>query len=132
MSTVGAGGGAGSSPAVTGRPWAERALRRRLPMGRLAVLEANGRSHIVGLADVSVTGAYLLTRLHLSVDEVHVLSLVLGAGTELSVRARIVRLAQAASGSSQPGGVAVQFLEMSSNVRRQLEAFVGWRAKPAS
>ena len=39
-----------------------RAFRRKLPFGRGAVLVVGERAHIVGIADVSVTGAYLTTR----------------------------------------------------------------------
>src|SRR5262245_15582663 len=39
-----------------------RSPRRRLPFGRTAVLEIDGRAHLVALVDVSVTGAYVATR----------------------------------------------------------------------
>ena len=72
-----------------------RALRRKLPFGRGAVLVVGDRAHIVGLADVSVTGAYLTTRAPVSKGETHLLRLLLLPDTvELEVRAEVVRVAQ--------------------------------------
>jgi hypothetical protein len=103
-----------------------RALRRKLPFGRGAVLDVDGRSHIVGVADVSVTGAYLSTRATVSVGETHQLRLlILPDRAELVLPARIVRVCQIADESSgHPRGVAVQFVDLDAASRRRLEAFV--------
>jgi Tfp pilus assembly protein PilZ len=103
-----------------------RAARRKLPFGRGAVLDVSGRSHIVGLADVSVTGAYLTTRAPVSVGETHRLRLlILPNRTEVVLSARVVRISQAAGESSDhPRGVAVQFVDLDEDSRRRLDAFV--------
>src|SRR5262245_41366420 len=90
-----------------------RAFRRKLPFGRGAVLLVGERAHIVGVADVSVSGAYLTTRAPVGVGETHVLRLLLLPDTvEVELRAEIVRVAQADHEShAHPRGVAVRFLE---------------------
>jgi len=103
-----------------------RAFRRKLPFGRAAVLMVGERAHIVGVADVSVTGAFLSTRAPVSVGETHVLKLLLmPERVELGVQAKVVRVAQA-EGESQdhPRGVAVHFLEVDEAGQRCLEIFV--------
>ena len=70
-----------------------RAFRRKLPFGRGAVLMVGDRSHIVGVADVSVTGAYLTTRAPVAAGEAHVLKLLLlPARVEFALPAEIVRV----------------------------------------
>src|SRR4029450_10738554 len=90
----------------------KRALRRKLPFGRGAVLVAAGRPPIVGLADVSVTGAYLTTRAPVEAGEVHVLRLLLFRDTvETELRVQVVRGSVQEHGSQQhPRGVARPFL----------------------
>lgn len=103
-----------------------RAFRRKLPFGRGAILMVGERAHIVGVADVSVSGAFLSTRAPVSVGETHILKLLLMPDRpELVVQAKIVRVAQA-EGESQnhPRGVAVHFLEVNESARRSLELFV--------
>ena len=108
-----------------------RAFRRRLPFGRGAVLVIGDRTHIVGLADLSVTGAYLSTRAPVSVGDSHLLRLLLLPDTvELPVE--IVRVAQADVESPEhPRGVAVRFLEPGEKAVGQLRAFIA-RAQAAS
>ena len=103
-----------------------RAYRRRLPFGRAAVLVADGCRHVVGLADVSATGAFLITRARLSVGGEHELRLMQVAGRlELSLPVRIVRIAQSVEETAHhPRGVAVQFLGIDQPTREALEAFV--------
>ena len=103
-----------------------RALRRKLPFGRGAVLVVGDRAHIVGLADVSVTGAYLTTRAPVTKGETYVLRLLLLPDTvELEVRAEVVRVAQADPESpDHPRGVAVRFPEMGEKATGQLQAFI--------
>ena len=104
-----------------------RAYRRRLPFGRGAVLDVAGRSHIVGLADVSVTGAYITTRAPLAVGEVHALTiLVLPDRFELSLRSLVVRIALGEEESpSHPRGVALHFVDPDAATRALLQRFVG-------
>jgi hypothetical protein len=103
-----------------------RALRRKLPFGRGAVLVVGKRAHIVGLADVSVTGAYLTTRAPVARGETHVLRLLLLPDTvELELRAEVVRIAQSDHESpDHPRGVAVRFPELGEKATGQLRAFI--------
>jgi hypothetical protein len=103
-----------------------RAFRRRLPFGRGAVLMVGGRAHIVGLADVSVTGAYLTTRAPVSVGDAHLLRLLLLPDTvEVELPVEIVRVAQAdVESPDHPRGVAVRFLELNEKAARQLRGFI--------
>ncbi len=110
-----------------GGPERRRAYRRQLPFGRGAVLGVEGRSHIVGLADVSVTGAYVTTRAPLAVGEVHTLSLLmLPERFELTLRCRVVRLALGEDESlAHPRGVALHFEDVDEPTREVLRRFVG-------
>jgi hypothetical protein len=106
-----------------------RAFRRRLPFGRGAVLIAAGRTHIVGLADVSVTGAYLTTRAPIEPGEIHTLRLLLFPDTvETELRVQVVRVSlQDHEAKQHPRGVAVRFLELEEPVARKLKAFIAQR-----
>jgi c-di-GMP-binding flagellar brake protein YcgR len=106
-----------------------RAFRRRLPFGRGAVLKAGGRTHIVGLADVSVTGAYLTTRAAVEPGEIHVLRVLLFPDTvETELRVQVVRVSlQDHEPKQHPRGVAVRFLELDAAAERKLKAFIGQR-----
>jgi hypothetical protein len=103
-----------------------RAFRRRLPFGRGAVLMVGKRAHIVGLADVSVTGAYLTTRAPVSAGETHVLRLlILPRRVEVELPAEVVRVSLADHESPHhPRGVAVRFLGLDEEARELLRAFV--------
>jgi hypothetical protein len=103
-----------------------RAFRRKLPFGRGAVLVVGERAHIVGVADVSVTGAYLMTRAPLTAGEMHVLKLLgTPAQVELVLRVEVVRVSLAEHESTaHPRGVAVRFVDVDEATRRHLEAFV--------
>jgi hypothetical protein len=102
------------------------AFRRKLPFGRAAVLVVGERAHIVGVADVSVSGAYLTTRAPVSAGETHVLKvLILPARVEVALRARIVRVSLADHESlDHPRGVAVRFVDVDETSRELLQAFV--------
>jgi hypothetical protein len=134
-----AGVAGGGYEVVTDGSGAERrrAFRRTLPFGRGAVLVVGERAHIVGLADVSVTGAYLSTHAPVAVGETHVLKLlILPERVELALQAEVVRVAQAEHESPQhPRGVAVRFLEPDPDSLARLQAFVARepkRARPVS
>ncbi|MCG6921722.1 MAG: PilZ domain-containing protein [Acidobacteriota bacterium] len=103
-----------------------RALRRKLPFGRGAILEVGERTHIVGLADVSVTGAYLTTRAPLSVGDTHRLRLLMvPERIEMTLQAEVVRVAQSEHESTDhPRGVAVRFLDVDDDVRERLQVYV--------
>jgi hypothetical protein len=110
-----------------------RALRRKLPFGRGAVLVVGDRVHIVGLADVSVTGAYLSTRAPVRVGDTHLLRLLLLPDTiEVELQIEIVRVAQAdVESPDHPRGVAVRFLNPNEKAIAQLQAFVARDQKRA-
>jgi hypothetical protein len=103
-----------------------RAFRRKLPFGRGAVLMVGERAHIVGIADVSVTGAYLTTRAPVSAGETHVLKvLLLPARVEVALPVEIVRVSLADHESADhPRGVAVRFVGLDGTSSALLEAFV--------
>jgi hypothetical protein len=103
-----------------------RAFRRKLPFGRGAVLVVGERAHIVGVADVSVTGAYLTTRAPVSAGEAHVLKLLLlPARVEVVLPAEVVRVSIAQHESpDHPRGVAVRFLDLDERARELLRSFV--------
>jgi hypothetical protein len=111
---------------ATGGPERRRALRRKLPFGRGAILQVGDRTHIVGLADVSVTGAYLTTRAPLSVGDTHRLRLLMvPERIEMALRVEIVRLAQSDHESTDhPRGVAVRFLDVDDEARQRLQEYV--------
>lgn len=118
---------AGQDAADSDGPNRRRAYRKPLPFGRGAVLVVGERAHIVGIADLSVTGAYLRSRLALRVGDVHLLRLLLAPErTELRLQARVVRVSIEQDESHQhTRGVAVHFLDVSPGERARLEAFVG-------
>ena len=120
--------GMGGEEVVTDSAGSKRrsALRRKLPFGRAAVLVVGERAHIVGIADVSVTGAYLTTRAPVSAGETHVLKvLLLPARVEVALRVEIVRVSLADHESADhPRGVAVRFVGLDETSSVLLEAFV--------
>jgi hypothetical protein len=103
-----------------------RAFRRKLPFGRGAVLTVGDRAHIVGIADVSVTGAYLTARVPVTTGQTHLLKVVLlPARTEIALKVEVVRVSLADPESpDHPRGVAVRFLDMDERSRDLLQAFV--------
>lgn len=103
-----------------------RAFRRKLPFGRGAVLLIGERAHIVGLADLSVTGAYLSTRAPLGVGDRHVLRLLLLPDTvEIELSAEVVRVAQVELESpDHPRGAAVRFVDLDEKAAERLRAFI--------
>jgi c-di-GMP-binding flagellar brake protein YcgR len=103
-----------------------RAFRRKLPFGRGAVLVVGDRAHIVGLADVSVTGAYLTTRAPVSAGEAYVLKLLLlPARVEVALPVEVARVSIAEHESAHhPRGVAVRFLHLDERARELLQSFV--------
>ena len=106
-----------------------RSHRKKLPFGRGAVLLVGDRSHIVGLADLSVGGAYLRMRLPLRAGDEHLLKLFLfPERAELRLRARVVRVSVDRDEShDHPRGVAVEFVDPSPGALARLAAFVGGR-----
>jgi len=111
---------------MTASPRTPRAQRRKLPLGRAATLVIDGRTHIVGLADVSTTGAYLITRARARVGDELVLRLFVVPGhAELTLPVRIVRVVEGdGEHAHHPHGLAVQFVGLDETTRARIEAFV--------
>jgi hypothetical protein len=109
-----------------GRELKPRAERRKLPLGRGATLLIGGRTHIVGLSDLSGTGAYLVTGAAAAVGDELVLQLfLLSGGSGLALRARVVRVVP--GGQEQDHhrrGLAVEFLGVDEADRARLESYV--------
>ena len=103
-----------------------RALRRKLPFGRGAVLVVGDRAHIVGLADLSVGGAFLRTGAAVAVGDTHVLRLLLLPDrVQLELRAEVVRVAQESHESHDHArGVAVRFANVEAASLQRLQAFI--------
>ena len=103
-----------------------RAFRRKLPFGRGAILSVRERSHIVGLADISETGAYLSARAPVEAGEVHLLKvLLLPSRIEIALKVEVVRVSLADPESpDHPRGVAVRFLDVDERQLALLQAFV--------
>ncbi|HXY39629.1 MAG TPA: PilZ domain-containing protein [Vicinamibacteria bacterium] len=105
--------------------WRRGAPRRKLPLGRGARLIVNERTHIVGLGDLSATGAYLITRTPARVGEVYDVLITAPGLFDIRLRARVVRAVTAGDeGTGRPQGLAVEFLETDADTRIRLEAFV--------
>lgn len=103
-----------------------RAYRRKLPFGSGAVLMVGDRAHIVGLADLSVSGAYLTTRAPVAKGEVHRLRLMLLPDrAPIDLGAEVVRVAQQDHESpNHPRGVAVCFRDLDDTAFRRLQTFI--------
>jgi hypothetical protein len=103
-----------------------RAFRRKLPFGSGAVLIVGERAHIVGLADLSVSGAYLTTRAAVAKGEVHRLRLMLLPDrTPIDLGAEVVRVAQQEHESpNHPRGVAVCFVDLDEQAFARLQTFI--------
>ncbi len=109
-----------------------RAFRRRLPFGRGAVLIVGDRSHIVGVADLSITGAYLTSRAPVAAGETHELRLlILPSRVAVALKVEIIRVAAAEHESpDHPRGVAVRFVDLDEEARRILAAFIAREPRP--
>jgi len=97
-----------------------------LPFGRSAVLEIEGRNHIVSLIDLSRSGAYLGTRIRFEGTPTLALKLLLPqAGMEMRLPCHLVRRIEAdPNGGDRLPGLAVQFHDVPEDDQQRLEAFV--------
>ena len=104
-----------------------RAARRRLPLGRGATLTVGDRTHIVGLSDLSATGAYLATGVSVAVGDELALHLIAVPGrSTLSVRVRVVRVVrEGLEKDHHPCGLAVEFVDLAPDGRQRIESYVG-------
>ena len=100
-----------------------RPVRRKLPFGRGAVLMVAQRSHIVGLTDVSVTGAYLTTRAPSKPARPTSCGCCCPRhGGDRSARPGRARVAQEHESKHNLRGVAVRFLDLDAIAVRKLRA----------
>lgn len=102
-----------------------RARRRRLPYVRSAVLEVDGRDHIVALVDLSPEGAFLSTRVAADPEQKLRLRLVLPRdGREVVIACRLVwRSERFDAARGRPAGIAVAFVGLDAAVIRRVEEF---------
>jgi hypothetical protein len=102
-----------------------RSRRRPLPFVRSAVLELEGRSHIVAVTDLGPDGAFLSTRLPVEPDSEARLRIVIPRdGREEKIPCRVVwRSDQFDAKTGRPAGVAVRFEGLSEKAARRFEEF---------
>ena len=102
-----------------------RGRRRRMPFVRSAVLEVEGRAHVVALVDLGREGAYLSTKAGFRAGSPALLKLVPPRhGQEVTISCEIVRGTERSdTASGRPGGVAVRFNELEVPVLRMIEEF---------
>lgn len=102
-----------------------RSRRRSIPFVRSAVLEVDGRSHIVALLDLSPEGAFLSTRTAIDPKQSLCLRIVLPRrGREVALPCELVwRSDRFDPASGRPAGVAVRFHGLDAAVIRRVEEF---------
>jgi len=102
-----------------------KARRRRLPYVRGGVLEVDGRSHVVAVADLSPQGAFLQTRASVKSGQSLRLRVILPRdGREALLPCRLVRRRERYDpASGQPAGIAVRFQRLDAAVRQRVEEF---------
>jgi hypothetical protein len=90
------------------------------------------RAHIVGVADLSTTGAYLTSRAPVAAGETHVLRLlILPSRVAVALRVEIIRVAASDHESlDHPRGVAVRFVDLDEETRRLLATFIAREPRP--
>ena len=99
--------------------------RRSIPFVRSAVLEVDGRSHIVALIDLGPDGAFLSTRIAVDPAKELRLRIILPRdGREVSLPCQLVRRTERFDASTgQPAGVAVRFQGLDAAAIRRVEEF---------
>jgi hypothetical protein len=102
-----------------------RARRRSIPFVRSAVLEVEGRSHIVAVLDLGPDGAFLRTRTPVDATAPLRLRIVLPrSGQEVTIPCQVVwRSEQFDAATGHPAGIAVRFHGLEASVIRRVEEF---------
>ncbi len=102
-----------------------RTRRRQLPFLRSAVLEVEGRSHIVAVADLGPDGAFLSTKVEVRPEtEVQLRVVIPRDGREAVLPCRVVwRSDRFDAKSGRPAGVAVRFEELTEPASRRIQEF---------
>jgi hypothetical protein len=99
---------------------------------RSAVLEVEGRNHIVAVADLGPDGAFLKTRLALEPSQSLRLRIVLPRdGREVTLPCELVwRSERGGAASGRPPGIGVRFKGMPPSILRRTLEFVEQRVLP--
>ena len=102
-----------------------RSRRRMLPFVRSAVLEIDGRNHIVAVMDLGPEGAFLSTRTDVPEDRPLRLKIVIPRdGREVLIPCRLVWKSDPLDvAAGRPPGVAVRFQGLSAAAVRRIEEF---------
>lgn len=102
-----------------------RTRRRRLPFVRSAILEADGRTHLVILTDLSPEGAFLATRVPVEPTQSATLRLVVPRdGRVMALPCQVVRQSDAFDPKTGlPAGMAVKFKALDGAAIRRIEEF---------
>jgi hypothetical protein len=102
-----------------------RGRRRSIPFVRSAVLQVDGRNHIVALQDLGPEGAFLATRVIVKPQHRLVLKIVLPrSGHEVSLPCELVwRNASFDATIGRRAGVAVRFKDLAPEILRRTEEF---------
>lgn len=99
--------------------------RRSIPFVRSAVLEVEGRSHIVAVVDLGPDGAFLQTRTAVKPTEALQLRIVLPrSGQEVIIPCQLVWRSESFDAvNGRPAGLAVRFHGLEASVVRRVEEF---------
>jgi hypothetical protein len=102
-----------------------RSRRRSLPFVRSAVLEVNGRNHIVAVADLSPEAAFLSTRVAVKPQDTLRLKMVIPRdGREVPIPCRLVRNREGLDQKvGQRDGIVVRFHGLDASTIRRVEEF---------
>ncbi len=110
-----------------------RSRRRSLPFVRSAVLEVDGRTHIVAVQDLGSDGAFLSTNLEVTKDQTLRLRIVLPrSGREAMMPCQLVwRSEHFDAATGRPAGIAVRFTNLEDGVAQQVNDFAAEGLIPA-
>jgi PilZ domain-containing protein len=107
--------------------------RRSLPYVRSAVLDVDGRGHIVVVTDISAEGAFLSARLKVEPGQSLVLKVILPrASREVAIPCQLIRRTERLEPwTGRPAGLAVRFEGLEGEARKLIEAFSAEGLAPA-
>jgi hypothetical protein len=99
--------------------------RRSLPFVRSAVLEVEGRPHIVVVSDIGREGAFLSARVAIDPSDRLLLRLVVpGTSSEVEIPCRLVwKTGEPDAERQRPAGFAVRFEDLPDSVGHRVASF---------